>query len=134
MTVRTGQSEHPSSKADPVWRRQDFEVNMERSLCFTSRAGNATMLLFWLICLNTPVYAFFGWLTFGGIDDPLGTFVNAWLVLIKRVLLSPLMRFLLETDDEYDMEYMLPLLLFIVGCVATTAGEYWLLTTYVWPA
>ena len=43
------------------------------------------------------------------------------------------MRWILETDDEDDMEHLLPMLLFLVGCVASTAGEYWLLTTYVWP-
>jgi hypothetical protein len=94
---------------------------------------NCTMLIPILIALNLPLYLLFGWILFDDAETPAKSFGEAIGRVLKAMLFA-LGRLLVSgrsAPDEGGQGFKA--LCFCVGCIAVTAGEWYLLTTYVWP-
>jgi hypothetical protein len=93
------------------------------------------MLIAVLILLNIPVYFFIGWLVFDHPEDSAESFFESIVYILKQAFVPPFLQYVLwEGDDDYDPGHGFRMLGFFAACIAGTAAQWYLLTTYVWPA
>lgn len=87
-----------------------------------------------LIALNIPVYLLLGWLIFDTKDNAADSFFDAIVLILKEAFVPPFIRWMIwEVQDDHDASNAFQLIGFFGSCIAVTAGEWYLITTYVWP-
>ncbi|MFI4876652.1 MAG: hypothetical protein ACIALR_14980 [Blastopirellula sp. JB062] len=90
-------------------------------------------LILTLVVLNLPIYWLIGWVMFDTTHGAVDSFWETTIAILKAVFVPRYLRVL--TDDESDGDFsVFNTLFFLVSCVAVVAGEYYLLTKYLWPA
>jgi hypothetical protein len=90
------------------------------------------MLVLVLIVLNIPVYLAIGWVIFDTAEDAASTFFETIVAVLKAIFIPDFVRALTGMDTEGTWG-LLPTGLFLFTCVAVVYGEYYLITTYLFP-
>ncbi len=90
------------------------------------------MLIAALVVLNIPVYLLIGWLVFDTKEDASDTLFDTVVVILKAIFMPPIVRVLRGEDLNEGMGSTLMVGAFLVACVLVVAGEYYVITQYIW--
>lgn len=100
----------------------------------TRGAYRSAMFVALLIAANIPIYLLIGWVIFDSKDNAAESFWDAIVQVLKRAFIPPILRYMIwEGEDEHDVGSVFQMVGFFIACIAVTYGEWYLLTTYVWP-
>lgn len=82
-----------------------------------------------LVILNIPVYLFLGWIVFDTGARAADTLYDTVVSILKIIFIPKLVRVLFEMDDDNAVG-LIPIAVFLIACVAITAGEMYLIYTF----
>jgi hypothetical protein len=92
------------------------------------------MLFANLIIVNLPVYLLIGWLVFDDRGSATESFWETIVMVLKHAFVPSIVRDMIwEGEDDHDPGHAFKVIGFFATCIAVTAGEWYALTTWVWP-